>query len=110
MVEKKIYFFFPPTLNIICFVEKKKILRFCLCIFESDTVKSDCPMQENYELFKDLIQSMLVYFTSLIVCSGDIKQKKKNSENEKKKKKSNDQSTGHFQSFFSFSFFPTPQP
>ena len=21
------------------------ILRFCLCIFESDTVKSDCPIQ-----------------------------------------------------------------
>ena len=32
-----------PTLNIICFVEINKIfLRFCLCIFESDTVKSDC--------------------------------------------------------------------
>ena len=29
-------------------------------------------MQENYELFKDLIQSLLVYFASLIVCSGDI--------------------------------------
>ena len=50
---------------------------FCLCIFESDTVKSDCPMQENYELFKNLIESLLVYFTSLIVCSGDIKKKKK---------------------------------
>ena len=24
-------------------------LKFCLCIFESDTVKSDCHMQENYE-------------------------------------------------------------
>ena len=31
---------YPPTLNIICFVEKNNIfLRFCLCIFESDTVK-----------------------------------------------------------------------
>ena len=39
--------------NIICFVEKNNIfLRFCLCIFESDTVKSDFPMQENYEIFK----------------------------------------------------------
>ena len=26
-----------------------------MCIFESDTVKSDCPMQENYEIFKDLL-------------------------------------------------------
>ena len=29
-----------------------------MCIFESDTVKSDCPMQENYEIFKDLIQTV----------------------------------------------------
>ena len=34
------FFFYPSTLNIICFVEKNIIfLRFCLCIFESDTVK-----------------------------------------------------------------------
>ena len=26
-----------------------------LCIFESDTVKSNCPMHENNEIFKDLI-------------------------------------------------------
>ena len=26
--------------------------------FENDTVKSDCPMQENYEVFKDLIQTV----------------------------------------------------
>ena len=26
--------------------------------FESDTVKSDCSMQENYEIFKDLIQAV----------------------------------------------------
>ena len=30
-------------------------LRFCLCNFESGTVKSDCPLQENYE---DLIQTV----------------------------------------------------
>ena len=29
-----------------------------MCIFESDTVKSDCPIQENYEIFKDLIQTV----------------------------------------------------
>ena len=51
-VEKKIskkFFFFilSADLNIICFVEKNNIfLRFCLRIFESDTVKSDCPMQD----------------------------------------------------------------
>ena len=50
-VEKKInlisifFLFYPPTLNIISFVENNNIfLRFCLCIFESDTVKSDCPV------------------------------------------------------------------
>ena len=47
-----IFLFYPLTLNIICFVEKNNtFLRFYLCIFESDTVKSDCPIQENYERF-----------------------------------------------------------
>ena len=49
--------FYPRTLNIICFVEKI-FLRFCLCIFENDAVKSDCPMQENYDIFKDLIKTV----------------------------------------------------
>ena len=31
-------------------------------------------MQENYEIFKDLIQT-LFFFTSLTVCSGDTKNK-----------------------------------
>ena len=62
-VEKKIKFYFknhfflfyPPTLNIICLVEKNNIfLRFCLCIFESDTVKSDCPVQ--------IFRKMIKYF------------------------------------------------
>ena len=44
-ISKIIFIFYPPTLDIICFVEKKIFLRFCLCIFESDTVKSDCPVQ-----------------------------------------------------------------
>ena len=38
-------------------------------------------MQENYEIFKDLIQTFGL-LTSFTVCSGDIK---KSSENEKKK-------------------------
>ena len=57
--SKIIFLFYPPTLNTICFLEKNNtFLRFCLCIFESDTVKKDCPMQENYEIFKDLIQTV----------------------------------------------------
>ena len=50
------FLFYLPTLNIICFVEKK--MRFCLCIFKSATVKSDCPMQEKYEISKDVIQTV----------------------------------------------------
>ena len=50
-------FFYPLSLNIIYFVEKDKIfLRFCLCIFESDTVKSDCPMQ----IFRKIVKSKSV--------------------------------------------------
>ena len=46
LISKIIFIFHQPTLNIICFVEKNNIfMRFCLCIFESDTVKSDCPVQ-----------------------------------------------------------------
>ena len=57
-------------------------MRFCLCFFESDTVKSDCPMQENYEIFKYLIQTVgLLYLFNCLFC---------------------------FQSFFLF--FPSPDP
>ena len=49
------FLFYPPPLNIVCFVEKNNIiLRFCLCIVESDTVKCDYPMQDlkiKYRLF-----------------------------------------------------------
>ena len=46
LISKIFFLFYPLTLNIICFVEKINIfLRFCLCIFVSDTVKSDCPAQ-----------------------------------------------------------------
>ena len=80
----------------------KKIIYFqgsvCvfLCIFENDTAKSDCPIQDNYEIFKDLIQIVGVYLTSFTVFYGDIK-----------KSSENDQSTCHFQSFFSFFFLPS---
>ena len=47
--------------NIICFVEKNNIfLRFCLCIIESDTVKSDCPVQIFRKMMKYLKITLLV--------------------------------------------------
>ena len=59
-------FYFIPTLNINSFVEKNNIfLRFCLCIFESDTVKSDCLVPiflENDEIFKDLLQTVGLHY------------------------------------------------
>ena len=49
------FLFYPSTLNIICFIENSKIfLRFCLCIFESDTVKSDCPIKICRKIMKYL--------------------------------------------------------
>ena len=43
---KNYFLCYPRTLNIICLAEKLILyFRFCLCIFESDTVKSDCPVQ-----------------------------------------------------------------
>ena len=47
------FLFYPPTLNVICFVEKNNIfLRFCLCIFERDTVKNDCPIKIFRKMMK----------------------------------------------------------
>ena len=69
-----------------------------MCIFESDTVKSDCPVQ----IFKKMIKYLkieyilLVCLTSFTVFSGDIK----------KESSENDQLTGHFQSFFIYFFVP----
>ena len=55
LISKIFILFYPPTLNIICFVEKNNIfLRFCLCIFESDTVESDCPAQIFRKMIKYL--------------------------------------------------------
>ena len=72
-----------------------------MCIFESDTVKSDCPVQIFREImiYLKISYRLLVYLTSLTVCSGDIKRKllkitgKKSSEYEL--------SSGHFHIFFS---------
>ena len=49
------FLFYSPTLNIICFVEKMYIfLRSCLSIFESDTVKIDCPIHIFSKMIKYL--------------------------------------------------------
>ena len=96
------FLFYPPTLNIICLVEKKIFLTFCLCIFESDTVKNDCPVQIFRKMLKYLKITLLV-----LLFSGDIKEKKALKKN--KKSSENDQSTGHFQSFFIL-FFSFPRP
>ena len=54
------------------FVEKKNV-RLCLCIFESDTVKSDSPVQEIMKYLK-IKYRLPVYFTCFTVYSGDIKE------------------------------------
>ena len=51
------FFILSADSNIICFVEKNNLfLRFCLCIFESDTVKSDCPVSVQ------ILRKMMKYF------------------------------------------------
>ena len=61
-LTSKFFFIYPLTLNMICFVEKSNIfLRFCLSVFESDTVKNDCPIQAFKKMmknFKGLIQTV----------------------------------------------------
>ena len=73
-------------------------MRFRLCIFESDTVKSDCPVK----IFRKMIKYSKIQYRLLVclICL-DIKKKKKSSEN--------DQLTGHFQSFFIY-FISSPNP
>ena len=64
-------------------------LRLYLCIFENDTVKSDCPVQFFRKMMKYLKISyrLLVYLTSFTVCSGDIKRKKAEKDQSNLKKK-----------------------
>ena len=71
-----LFFFFlfhrPPVspLNIICFVEKDNIfLRFCLCIFESDTVKSDC----NIQIFRKMMKYLYPKYGKNITVNQQIK-------------------------------------
>ena len=52
----KYYLFYPLTLNTICFVENNNIfLKFCLCNFESDTVKSGCPIQIFFQKNDEIV-------------------------------------------------------
>ena len=46
MISNFFFLFYPPKNYI--------FLRFCLCIFESDTVKSDCPVQIFMKIMKYL--------------------------------------------------------
>ena len=72
-------------------------MRFCLGIFESDTVKSDCPVQ----IFRKMMK--YIKFTSLDLLCFFLEILKKNDKKKLYKKSSeNDQLTGHFQSFFFF--------
>ena len=56
----KIFLYFIRCLKILfVFLKENNIfLRFCLCIFEGDTVKSDCPAQIFRKMMKYLIQTV----------------------------------------------------
>ena len=87
-------------------VEKiNNFLRFCLCIFENDIVKSDCPVQIFRKMIKySKISYRLLVYLLLVLLFLEIKKAeilKKSSEN--------DQLTGHFHGFFIY-FFRLPDP
>ena len=63
-------------------------MRFCLSIFESDTVKSDCPVQIFRKMIKYLkIKYRLLVYLFLVLLFLKILKVKKSPENIKKKKK-----------------------
>ena len=78
-------------------------------IFESGIVKSVCPMQENYEIYKDFIQTCGLLLLVLLFVLKLKKEALKMKIEALKKSSENDQSSGHFQSFFFFSF-SSPRP
>ena len=57
-----------------------------MCIFENATVKSNCPMQENYEIFKDFTG----HYQSFFFRPPDPKSEKKNLEDLKVLRRSPD--------------------
>ena len=50
--------------------EKNIFLRFCLCMFESDTVKRDCPVQMFRKMTKCLWFNTDCWFTLLVLLGG----------------------------------------
>ena len=82
IISQTIFIFYLLTLNIICLVEKKNniFFRFCLCIFESDTVKRDCLIQMFREMMKyiKIYYILLVYLTSFTVFVLEILKKLQN--------------------------------
>ena len=48
-----------------------------MCIFESDTVKSDCSMQENYDIFKVFNTDCWFTLLVLLIKKNTLKMKKK---------------------------------
>ena len=76
-------------------------LRFCLCFFESETVKTDCPVQ----IFRKMLKYLKIYYRLLfyLTCfTVFLEILKKSSEN--------DQLTGHFSELFYFIFFRPHDP
>ena len=76
--------------------------------FESDTVKSDCPVQifRKMMTYINIKYRLLVYLTSFAVLLEILKKEEKSSEKERSE---NDQLIGHFQSvFIYFLFVPRP--
>ena len=66
-----------------------------MCNFENDIVKSDCPMQENNEILKDLIQTVgLLYKFNCLFWKKTLKMTSQ---------------LVNFRAFFSF-FFRPPDP
>ena len=84
-----IFFILSADSKFFLFVEKNNIfLRVCLCIFKSDTVKSDFPDQIFWKkIFKDLIQTVVGLPITSFTVSGDMKKKTGNIKKKKKKKK-----------------------
>ena len=81
-IFKSFFFYFICRLNIFCLVKKFFFWRFSLCIFESDTVKSDCPVQILRKMMKyikikyrPLVYSLVLLFFLEILKKKALKNK-----------------------------------
>ena len=103
------FLFYPPTLNIICLVEKIIYFSGSVCVFLRLTLLKVIVLSRF--LGKWWKYRLLVFLTSFTVFSGDVKKykkidlKKKKKKDLKKKSSEKDKLTGHFQSFFICFFF-----